>query len=183
MSSTYYSKRGSPCLACRHLQKLALQVALEAEEECEGHGTLVLPFSITPCSNRYLHSCKKEQQASVLLWFPSASPCPQPAHTLATQEGAGYPAVRTEGRFYKTIWSADKVHSTEEARDRSTCGIIQNCLKPPHHLQAPFISFPLPSFRFPPVTSNPLSFSSSLSLKPYFFLPAHLSTPSLSTPH
>lgn len=56
------------------------------------------------------------------------------------------PALRTEGRSYKTIWSAGKVHGTEEARERGTCGIIQNCLKPPHHLQAPFICLVPPPF-------------------------------------
>lgn len=117
----------------------------------------------------------------MLLWSPSASLCPQPVHTLTIQEGLDYHAARTERRSSKTIYSDDKVHGTEEERDRGTCAAIQNCLKPPCHLQAPFVSFPLPSFRLPPFTPIPPSFSSSLSLKPYFFLTAQPSAPRPST--
>lgn len=161
-----------------------MQVALKAEERCEGHGTLLLPFSMSLLVRNLTISAKRRstklQCYSCLLL---SHPAPACSHTC-NQEGPTYLAVRTQARSYTTIWLADKVHGTDQARDRGICGIIQNCLKPLHYLQFPFIFLlPSPFLWSPPVTSIPANFRSSLSLKPYFFLPAHISTPSLSTPH
>lgn len=120
----------------------------------------------------------------MLIWSPSASCCPQPTHTPAGQEGPGYSAVKTERRSYKTIWSADKMHGTEAARERGTCGIIQNYLKPPHHLQALFMCLLPPSLPSDSLQSYPfLPASGPLFLSSPIFSCQHTTLLSLSTHH